>query len=102
MAEKIMTYSGTTTASDEDIMTVLKTQTTLASDTDDIPFTLMNFKLQSATSTEVKINNEDNYSPLIEDLVDGLYKIDTFGWKVNTSSLIVKDSGIAYTIKFTY
>ena len=103
MLGRMLTYSGVTTTANEDIMTILKTLSSLNGDTEHRPFVLHSFQLICTTDTDFKINNEPTYSPLYEDLIDGQFKISSEGLVgLAVQSLILKDSGKSYFIKFIY
>lgn len=103
MLGRMLTYSGTTTSSNEDIMTVLKTLSGLNNNTEHMPFALHSFQLISDTTTDFKINSELTYSPLYEDLVDGKFKISSEGLVgLAVQKFVLKDSGTSYFIKFIY
>lgn len=102
MLENFVMVNGTTTSNDEDIMTFLKTKTTLNGSTEDISFNLTSLYFETASNTGIKVNNEADYSDLRQDLTDGLYKCEIPANLVSVKTLVIEDTGVDYFCRFTY
>jgi len=103
MNNRIIQLTGiTTTSANENIMTYLKTKTDLNGDTENKSFNLKSIYFQTAGSGKIKINSTTLETDLMVDLVDGLYKFQTFPNEVHITTFIVNTIGTTYDIRFTY
>ena len=102
MSERLVAVNGTTTSTDEDIMTFLKTKTNLASSTEDIAFRLTSCYFESSSNTGFNINGESEYSDLKLDLNDGLYRLELKLGEISIKTFVIEDIGVSYYCKFTY